>query len=307
MKIRLLLFMGISLLVFSGPLLFAQNTVDVFLTPSDTLHKSRATAVGAAHLVGTAATFTVLASTWYAQEEQTNFHFYNDAAHWKQVDKVGHAYGAYQFARLSDDMWKWAGVDPKKSAVYSTAFSLVAMSAIEVMDGFSAKWGASATDIAANATGASLYGLQAYFWNEQRIQLKYSFHYTAYADANPQLLGETSAEQWLKDYNGQTYWLSINPTSFGVGKLWPKWLNVALGYGANGMLQGKEGLTNLVFLPDDRSYRQYYLSLDIDLTKIPTNSTLLKTVFSALNTLKVPLPTLEYQGSGHWKGHLIYF
>jgi hypothetical protein len=42
----------------------------------------------------------------------------------------------------------------------------------------------------------------------------------------------------LKDYNGQTYWLSVNLHSFYKGSKIPKWLNLAIGYGANGMLTG---------------------------------------------------------------------
>jgi hypothetical protein len=49
------------------------------------------------------------------------------------------------------------------------------------------------------------------------------------------VLGSSLAEQMLKDYNGQTYWLSVNLHSFYKN---PKWLNLAIGYGANGMLTG---------------------------------------------------------------------
>lgn len=296
-----------GLLILSGPFVFSQTFAQDFLTPSDTLRKDRSNGVLIAHVAGTATAFTLLATTWYADHERGNFHFQSDADHWKQVDKAGHAFGAYQLARNSGDLWQWAGVSQNSSKYYAAGFSFVAMSAIEVADGFSKKWGASVTDLAANAAGSGLYLAQEMLWKEQRIQLKYSFHYTAYADVNPNLLGESSHEQWLKDYNGQTYWLSVNPSSFGLGAPWPEWLNIAFGYGANGMLQGKEGFTNLIFLPDNESHRQYYLSLDVDLTKIRTQSALLKTVFSVVNTLKVPMPTLEIQGGGRVKGHWIYF
>ena len=296
-----------GLLVLSGPFVFGQQPINAFLTPSDTLNTSRQTGVLVAHAAGTATAFTLLATTWYSSHDRDDFHFQNDAAHWKQMDKAGHAFGSYQLARHSGALWQWAGVPQNESKYYAAGFSFLAMSAIEIADGYSKKWGASLTDLAANAAGSGLYLAQESLWNEQRIQLKYSFHYTAYADVTPALLGETSTEQWLKDYNGQTYWLSANLSSFGVGAPWPEWLNVAFGYGANGMLQGKEGLTNLVFLPDNEASRQYYLSLDIDLTKIRTQSALLKTVFSVFNTLKVPMPTLEINGSGKVKGHLLYF
>jgi hypothetical protein len=75
-------------------------------------------------------------------------------------------------------------------------------------------------------------------WKEQRITPKFSFHTTQYAQYRPNVLGSSLAEQMLKDYNGQTYWLSVNLHSFYKGSKIPKWLNLAIGYGANGMLTG---------------------------------------------------------------------
>jgi hypothetical protein len=44
----------------------------------------------------------------------------------------------------------------------------------------------------------------------KRITPKFSFHTTQYAQYRPNVLGSSLAEQILKDYNGQTYWLSVN-------------------------------------------------------------------------------------------------
>jgi hypothetical protein len=57
--------------------------------------------------------------------------------------------------------------------------------------------------------------------------------------------------------------------SFKDSKI-PKWLNVALGYGAEGMITGnKRSTSNTAYNPKDS---ELYLSLDVDLTKIKTNS-----------------------------------
>ena len=53
--------------------------------------------------------------------------------------------------------------------------------------------------------------------------------------------------------------------------------------------------------------RQFYLSADIDLTRIKTKSALLKTVFSLVNIIKVPAPALEVNTDGQVKFHPIYF
>ena len=87
----------------------------------------------------------------------------------------------------------------------------------------------------------------------------------------------------------------------------PKWVNLALGYGAEGMITGNDDFVNTVFLPEDKRVRQIYLSLDVDLTKIKSKSHFIKTLFSVINTIKIPAPTVEFRESGTVKFHLLYF
>jgi hypothetical protein len=114
----------------------------------------------------------------------------------------------------------------------------------------------------------------------------------------------------LKDYNGQTYWLSLNPASFmKEGTRFPKWLNIAFGYGAEGMTGGDFNPpyvdANGKQIEFDR-YRQYYLSLDVDLTRIKTRSKFLRTFFNTIGFLKIPAPALEFSKKGI-KGNLLGF
>ena len=125
--------------------------------------------------------------------------------------------------------------------------------------------------------------------------MKYSFHQTRFAEQRPDKLGNGLAEELLKDYNGQTYWLSANMNSFLNTDYLPDWLNLAFGYGAEGMLTGEP---NDPQFPNQSRTRQYYLSLDMDLSKIKTKSHLLKTIFDVLNVIKVPFPTLELNSKG---------
>ncbi|MBT8385658.1 MAG: YfiM family protein, partial [Bacteroidia bacterium] len=180
--------------------------------------------------------------------------------------------------------------------------------AVEFLDGFSEEWGFSTGDIIANASGTGLLIGQEILWNEQRILLKYSFHTTDYAEKRPEILGDNILEQSLKDYNGQTYWLSANLWSFNKKSKIPKWLNMALGYGAEGMISGYEDvILNNTLIPGQERFRQFYVSLDVDLTKIKTRSKLLKTVFSAINFIKIPAPTFEINSKGKSKFHFLYF
>jgi len=256
---------------------------------------------------GTALTYTALSKTWYTDYPRSGFHFKNDNLQWLQMDKAGHVYASYHLSQLGNEALAWSGVEKKDRLIYGSAFGFAFISAIEILDGYSAQWGASWGDLAANAGGTALYVTQELLWDEQRIIPKFSFHTTPYASARPNVLGSTVSEQILKDYNGQTYWLSVNLHSFAKKSTIPDWLNVAVGYGAEGMITGNDHLVNTVFLPEHERVRQFYLSLDVDLTKIDTNSHLLKTLFSIFNTIKVPAPTLEVRGDGIVKFRPLYF
>jgi hypothetical protein len=160
--------------------------------------------------------------------------------------------------------------------------------------------------MAANAAGTGLYVGQELLWDEQRITLKYSFHQTQYADQRPGKLGDGFLEEVLKDYNGQTYWLSANVSSFFRESEIPKWINVAFGYGAEGMLTGQTENVDNLFITQNRR-RQFYLSLDVDLSRIQTKSRLLRTVFDVLNMIKVPAPTISFDRENGVKLHYVYF
>ncbi len=281
--------------------------MNAFLKPSDTLHKSRLktlliseASIGTAALVG-------LNQVWYADYPKSDFHFINDNAEWLQMDKAGHVFSAYHLGSFGANAMKWTGANQKSQLLYGATLGLAFLTTVEVFDGYSANWGASLGDVVANVSGTALYVSQELLWKEQRIVPKFSFHATPYAAARPEVLGSSLQEQILKDYNGQTYWLSFNMHSFVPKSKIPKWLNVAVGYGAEGMITGNDAFVNTIFLPESQRYRQFYLSLDVDLTKIETKSHFLKTILTICNTIKIPAPTFEIKGSGGAKWHLVYF
>lgn len=289
------------------PLLAHAQAFDSFLKPSDSLNKPRRNAVVIGTAVAATGSLIALNQLWYSDYERTSFQTVNDNLQWLQMDKAGHVFASYHLARVGTELLGWSGVSKNQSLWYGSLTGLAYMSAIEVMDGHSAEWGASWGDMVANIGGTALFVSQELLWKEQRIIPKFSFHTTPYAGARPEVLGESVSEQVFKDYNGQTYWLSANVSSFWKSSPAPKWLNIALGYGAEGMITGDDDLVNMIFLPEQERFRQYYLSLDIDLSRIETNSHVLKTIFSVLNTIKIPAPAIEFTSRGVVKGHLIYF
>ena len=285
----------------------AQNQFQDFLTPSDTLNIPRRNTVAIAETVAIGGALVGLNQLWYKDYEKSDFHFKNDNASWLQMDKAGHAFSAYHMGRFGAELLEWSGASKKSQLIYGSTLGFAFLSTVEVMDGYSSEWGFSWGDVAANASGTALYVGQELLWKEQRIVPKFSFHRTPYAGARPEVLGSTFSEEILKDYNGKTYWLSANIHSFFKESKIPKWLNLAVGYGGEGMITANDALVNTIFLPEKERTRQFYVSFDVDLTKIQTKNHFLKTLFSVFNTIKVPAPTLEFRELGGVKGRILYF
>ena len=256
-------------------------------------------------VAGYGGSFAFLSQAWYKDYPRTSFHTFNDNGEWLQMDKVGHAWTAYHTSRFTTNFWRWAGVSPTGSVLLGTGSSLLYMLSIEYLDGLSAEWGWSWGDAGADLFGAALFAGQEWAWNEQRIGLKFSAAPKRYSEPDlkkraDDLFGRSMQGKLLKDYNAQTYWLSSNLQSLFPQSNLPAWLNVSVGYGAEGMYGGFENLArdkqgNLTFdRRDIRRYRQWFLAPDVDLTKIKTKSKFLKSAFSALNVLKFPAPALEF-------------
>lgn len=300
--------------------LFAQPDTTIEFTDSlpteSSGNKQRMRLITAANIVGYGGSMAALYLAWYKDYPQSSFHTFNDNHEWQQVDKIGHVYSAYVESRASVAMWRWAGMERKKRIWIGGLSGAAYQTVIEILDGFSAQWGWSWGDFAANMAGSGLVIAQELAWDEQRVLLKFSFHKKNYGNsvlnqrAN-ELFGKSIPERMLKDYNGQTYWLSANIKSFFKDAGVPAWLNIAVGYGGDGMLGAERNeWTDKNSIPHDFSavkrYRQFYLAPDIDFTRIRTKNKLLKTTFFVLSCFKMPAPTLE-MSNGKVRWHWLYF
>ena len=248
---------------------------------------------------------------WYAGYPQSRFHLFNDNKEWFQMDKGGHLVNSYIIGKFGMDIMRYAGIDRKKSIWIGGSFGLIFLTTIEVFDGLSAEWGFSWGDMIANTLGTSSVIAQELLWNEQRFTWKLFYHNSNTAQFRPDLLGSNFSERLVKDYNGHSYWLSANVYSFlPKESKFPKWISVAGGIGASGMLgafrnSGMDGAGNP--LPQMDRFRQYYFSIDIDLTRIKTRSKLLKAMFSAVRLIKIPSPTLEINSTARGKMRVYAF
>lgn len=324
-------FKELSILFIFIPILTnvsGQNNTQEFLTPVDTFQSKRAVLAGS-FAAATYSGFSIsLYHAWYKEQGLGTFHFFNDHGEWLGVDKAAHTFNAYAQSVLCYQGARWCGYSEMSSLLWSNGIALLFQSTIELMDGFGKGYGFSWPDMAANFLGAGFFTGQQVIWREQKFKLKLSSWPQDYSDqainelGDPgynfknrarELYGSGFLNSALKDYNAQTYWLSFNPENIfnQQCEYWPDWLNLSLGFGANGLFGGYSNrwTKNGLEYNADRIDRvhEYYLSLDIDLSKIKTKNHFLKTLFSVINILKIPAPALSINSKGEWNGYVCFF
>ncbi len=331
-------FFGFCLLLLGSPLV-AQSTAQLaayqtadpldsladqhFLRPAATFNKQRfwkASASGT--LLYSGATYA-LWQTWYANYPRASFQTINDWPEWLQMDKPGHAFTAYQYARFAFAGARWTGMSRPAARYTALGVSTLLQGTLEMFDGFSAQWGFSWSDIAANTVGTSLFILQDVAWKEQRILFKVGSNLRPIpdvpiinrngvegnlGDAVRLRYGTGLVERFLKDYNNQSSWLSFNLRSFAPkASAIPPWLNLAVGYGIENVY-GAYGNTWRIngqsFSYNEPRYRQWFLSPDLYFSRIPTQKRWLRFTFGILDFFKLPAPTLEYS-QGKFSGRLL--
>jgi hypothetical protein len=296
----------ISILICSTSCSFGQGT---FFERSDTLNKKRLLYISGGTGIGWVGSMSVLYGTWYSKQNLGTFHSYDDSRNWLQMDKIGHVYTAWQINSLTSSMFRWTGLTKKNVLLISSSVAWGYQATLEVFDGLSEDWGFSWSDLASNTAGVIGFTVQEIIWNEQRFLPKFSYHPTEFAAYRPAVLGSSFSERLLKDYNGQTYWLSFSTSTFFENGRIPKWLCISIGYSAHARLYGDQDLATLEnegTISTFDSSREWLMSLDIDLSRIPVKKLWLKTVFKQLNYLKIPFPALLLR-EGKLHGIPLYF
>ncbi|MDQ6609512.1 MAG: YfiM family protein, partial [Bacteroidota bacterium] len=267
---------ALSFLIFFSVTCWCQDTTALIHNAAikNINYKQRQWAVGSLTVAGYGGSFLFLNQAWYKDFPHSSFHTFNDAGEWLQMDKIGHAWTAYHTSRLATNLWRWAGFNNNKALLIGTGSSLLYMISIEYLDGHSAEWGWSWGDAGADIFGAVLYAAEELGLKGQRISLKFSSHPKNYSEPDinkraDDLFGSSFQGRLLKDYNAQTYWLSANIKSFFTQTTLPAWLNISLGYGAEGMFGGYENFArsktdgSVTFdRRDIKRYRQFYLAPD---------------------------------------------
>lgn len=230
-----------------------------------------------------------LYNLWYKNYQSSSFHFFDDSKQWGYMDKMGHAFSAYQIANNLNRSYNWAGYNQNISLISSSIIAFVYLLNIEIMDGYSSGWGFSATDLAFNTSGIGLFYFQNRLLKKQVLIPKFSYAPSTYAFYRPEVLGSNNISRILKDYNGQTYWLSLKANT--LNEFCPNWLMFSLGYSVNERLTG----SSTYFESENKtfeSYGQYIFSIDIDLSEFKTKNRFLNSILKSLNMVKIPFPAV---------------
>jgi uncharacterized protein YfiM (DUF2279 family) len=246
---------------------------------------------------------------WYKDHARVPFEFYNDNKGYLQIDKFGHAFGSYMESYIGYQWLRHAGVRKNPALLFGGTLGIILQAPIEIFDGLYEGWGFSWGDIIANTAGSAFLIGQELLFNEQLLKYKISYWKSPYLDQSNGYLGKNALDGFFYDYNGHNYWLSLPVNRIiPVGNI-PDWLCLSAGYSANGMFGEFKNIRSYhgVMIPETQRYRQFLLTLDIDWTRIRTNSRFLKKVLNAMVFIKLPFPTLEFNTLGKVRGYGLYW
>jgi len=252
-------------------------------------------AVVAGGLGGTIAAIHFYQQSGWWKDNRTSFHFQEDLKYGLNVDKMGHMYGGIAAAYVFRKSFQWTGMNETQSLWYGSGASLLFQTYVEMEDGFST-WGFDRVDWASDLAGAALPVAQHYWPPLREFAMKFSYHKSNLIDEPGGSGFKGQKHIMFDDYEGQTIWFSFNVRSMlpsGVESVWPAWLWLCFGYGARDIAS-----TN--------PYRVYFLSFDLDMTKIiPQDSAFLRTLSECLNFFHLPLPAVRIKPGVIWYG--MYF
>jgi|WetSurMetagenome_2_1015567.scaffolds.fasta_scaffold18989_3 hypothetical protein len=295
------------LLLFAGNVILAQDTLNTAAPRTYSGARIACAATGASLIYG--AGWLYANNNWYSKSLKVPFFFADDLRGYLQVDKFQHSFGSYYESCIMYHFLSNSGVSRKSALIWSAPMGLLIQSPKEFIDGHYTGGGFSWSDIAANVTGSLFFVTQEMLFREQVIRYKFSFSKSEYVDGTYGFLGTNLIQNYFKDYNGHTYWLTVSANRIFLKRVLPPWIGISAGYSANGMLGKFENREKYegYYLPETPRYRQFLFSLDIDWTCIRTRSRFLKTLLSTISFIKLPFPAIEVNSLGKIKGYWIYF
>ena len=215
-------------------------------------------------------------NSWW-KGERGAFHLSVDDAPALGADKCGHFLFSYYAADVVSRSLSWSGIGRRDAFLYGGLVSFAFQLYVEVEDGFHPELGFSAGDAIADGMGAIFPQLQEKHGFFRALSPKWSFNASERYE-------QRQYRSIIDDYESQTYWISVNLQELlgeSAPGFIPSFLNVAVGYGVTDLdLRGS-------------GERAFYLSLDIDVNKLPGDGDVVVALKHLMNFIHVPAPTIR--------------
>ncbi len=222
------------------------------------------------------------------------FHFEEDWVSAMQVDKAGHAFGGYITSYTMSEGLIAAGFSWDDATIWGAVFGLAYQTYVETEDGFAKQWGFSPSDWYFDALGPLFFLSQHYVPALQNITPKWQFVPSEWT-GKPVI---RRPRTFIDDYNSSTFWWSLNVYNIlpdKMKKYWLPWLNIAVGYGVDGIDVNPDPNGP----PDQYSNRRFIIGLDYNLVELlPTGGWFWNWARQTLNFFKLPAPAVEFSSNG---------
>ena len=232
------------------------------------------------------------ANAWWSGD-RGKFHFQEDWVSALQVDKAGHAFGAYFVSYLLSEGFIASGFSWDDATNWGTLMAMLYQTYVEIEDGFAKDWGFSPSDLYADATGSLFFIAQHYVPALQNITPKWQFVPSEWT-GKPVI---NRPRTFIDDYNSSTFWWSVNVHNILPQKLkkyWLPWLDISFGYGADAI----DAPIAANGPPDQLASRRYAIGLDYNLVELlPDGGWFWNWFRQTLNYIKLPAPALEFQNN----------
>lgn len=230
--------------------------------------------------------YLVFKEGWW-DSSGNSFHFENDFAYAKNIDKAGHFFSGVLLAEGFYDGFKWSGVSEFNSYLLAGSMASLTHVGVDIKDGFAPEWGYSVFDVLSGSLGGFYPMAKRYVPGFQFIDYKFSYwvNSTAYWDQPGEHTGI-----FTDDYSNQTHWLSLKVDRMlprSVARYWPDWLAIATGVSVQDTIfKGSAGLK--------AAKREIFIGLDWDLEGVvKPKSPIAKRIVRYLNYIKLPAPTVQ--------------
>ncbi len=193
------------------------------------------------------------------------------------IDKFGHFYTPYAIFSGVYQIMTWGGFD--ESTVLWTSISIPAFHAltVEIGDGFT-RYQFAPDDLLFNALGISYGVLQLHYPVLQNFVFKWSYFPTTHLEKKFNL---------TNDYDGHIYWLALNVHNLlpkDYKNLWPKYLNLAVGYGAKNASVGSS----------EPIVRKFAIGLDYNLLSLPITGETWDVAKNIFDKFHYPAPGIRF-------------